>query len=362
MLNVAPKLAKLKSAIETGDFYPLDITQEIAEASKKLSQLREEGITVSQYLNQVSMFGDELSPLAKDLLDVFNRYNKSSKKLTGIFNAYINAVVAAGDPRQEALWEDNKPPTKEAVLQVALDEMEADDSGSQTTLFETRPPDSKTAGKKAPGTEKGRTDKESKSNETNKLKAGRKRQEGVLPWPEDFPEVIGQMDIKKLRSYEGYQEGKSGSKEAAQNVVDAALKDGGIDVKPLQELAKRHPGAILTPVHAEEADGKNQLPFSYAHVLSIATGLPMTTNIIQSNKVGHTGANALTRFINRATFEGDIIPGADYVIVDDMIVQGGTVADLRKYIESNDGHVVAVTTLATGRNANILPISDETLD
>lgn len=362
MLNVAPKLAKLKSAIETGDFYPLDITREIAEAAKKLSQLREEGTTVSQYLSQVSMFGDELSPLAKDLLDVFNRYNKSSKKLTGIFNTYIDAVVAAGDPKQEALWEDNKPPTKEAALQVALDEMEADDSGSQTTLFETRPPGSETTGEKASGAKTGRTNQEGKGNEANKLKAGRKRQDGTFPWPEDFPEVIGQMDIKKLRSFEGYQEGKSGNKEAAEKVVDAALSDGTISLKAIQELAEKYSGAILAPVHAEEADGKNQLPFAYAHVLSVATGLPMTTDIIQSNKVGHTGANALTRFINRATFEGDIVPGADYIIVDDMIVQGGTVTDLRKYIESNGGHVVAVTTLATGRDATTLPISDETLD
>lgn len=122
------------------------------------------------------------------------------------------------------------------------------------------------------------------------------------------------------------------------------------------------PPTLVVPARAGVILGKNQLPMAYSVGIQAITGLKVAPDIIQSNKVGQTGANALTRFINRATFEGEIDPGAEYIIVDDMILQGGTVADLRKYVESNGGRVVGVTTLATANNSTILPISKETLE
>jgi len=180
-------------------------------------------------------------------------------------------------------------------------------------------------------------------------------------WASDFPEVVGHLDIKSLREYNGYTEAKGGSREAATSVVTQAISDGGIDVDKVAELGRNYPNAILVPVHAEEADGKNQLPYAYARAIAKITGQKLTTDIVQTNKAGHTGANGLTRFVNRTMFKGDVIRGAEYLIVDDMIVQGGAVNDLRKYIESQGGRVVAATTLATGTNSIVLPIQAKTL-
>lgn len=50
----------------------------------------------------------------------------------------------------------------------------------------------------------------------------------------------------------------------------------------------------------------------------------------------------------QATFSGDVEPGRCYVLVDDFIGQGGTLANLRGHIESNAGAVIGATVL-TGK-------------
>ena len=59
-------------------------------------------------------------------------------------------------------------------------------------------------------------------------------------------------------------------------------------------------------------------------------------------------ADGLSRLARQAAFAGDILPGADYVLVDDFVGQGGTLANLRCLIESRGGRVIAATTL-TGK-------------
>lgn len=56
--------------------------------------------------------------------------------------------------------------------------------------------------------------------------------------------------------------------------------------------------------------------------------------IIQTNKVGHARAPALKRLVTPATFDGQMQQGAAYVLVDDHVVKGGTLANLRGYVEA----------------------------
>ncbi|MDB5903771.1 MAG: hypothetical protein JWM26_2649 [Betaproteobacteria bacterium] len=60
---------------------------------------------------------------------------------------------------------------------------------------------------------------------------------------------------------------------------------------------------------------------------------------------GHTGADGWHRLAHPAVFSGSVLAGADYLIVDDFIGQGGTVANLAGFIQSNGGKVLGVTTL-----------------
>lgn len=118
---------------------------------------------------------------------------------------------------------------------------------------------------------------------------------------------------------------------------------------------------LITPVFAEEQAGINRIPAVFAEVLGERLHLPVYDEIVQINKVGHTGASGYHRLAYPALFDGEIQPNATYLLVDDFIGQGGTLANLKGYIESGGGKVVLSTTL-TGKpySAKLAP-STETI-
>ena len=105
---------------------------------------------------------------------------------------------------------------------------------------------------------------------------------------------------------------------------------------------------ILLPVHALEIAGVNEIPVALAVRLAAELDLDIDDSIVQANTVRHTGASGYQRLANPALFSGKVRAGAAYVIVDDFIGQGGTVANLTGYVETNAARVIGVTTL-TGR-------------
>jgi hypothetical protein len=145
--------------------------------------------------------------------------------------------------------------------------------------------------------------------------------------------------------------------DAATRLVDAVVdKDKITDVEEM--IGYRDP--IIVPVH--RAEGGNAIPVAYAHRLGDQFGLPVTEDIFQSNKPGRTNTGALHRMLNRSTFDGPVTPGQDYLLVDDNVTLGGTLSDLRSYIESKGGHVIGATTLTGIRGGEILAPTKETLD
>jgi len=72
--------------------------------------------------------------------------------------------------------------------------------------------------------------------------------------------------------------------------------------------------------------------------------------------VGHTGADGFGRLARQPIFDGDVIEGQEYLIVDDFIGMGGTIANLRGYVASKGGVVIGATVL-TGKpySAKISP-------
>jgi hypothetical protein len=109
LLSVAPRMAQMKDSIARGDLYQLDITPSIADAVKKLSALRDEGKPVSVYLQEQSMFGDELSGEAKTLLEFFDANKQRPRKIMELLNKYVDMVYKAGDPKQSTLFAVKQP-------------------------------------------------------------------------------------------------------------------------------------------------------------------------------------------------------------------------------------------------------------
>ncbi|RQR38018.1 conjugal transfer protein TraN [Burkholderia sp. Bp9142] len=77
---------------------------------------------------------------------------------------------------------------------------------------------------------------------------------------------------------------------------------------------------------------------------------------MQTTKVYHTGADAMERLIARASFQGSVQRGGNYVLVDDVTTLGGTLCDLSDYIRRNGGNVVAAVVLVNAsRSGKLFP-------
>lgn len=132
-----------------------------------------------------------------------------------------------------------------------------------------------------------------------------------------------------------YTAAKSGGADAAlalsQDLLSASATASLIQVREAE-------GATLLPVTALEMTGFNAIPDAMAQVLGRELGWPVGSgSIIQNNKVGHTRAPSFNRLVTPAAFEGEVTNGERYVLVDDHVGLGGTLANLKGHIETNGG-------------------------
>lgn len=164
------------------------------------------------------------------------------------------------------------------------------------------------------------------------------------PW-DGFPKVkvLYPLGTLKNASEELYIDAKSGDMEAAFKLLyKNVLKE-----KDVYELGVRlfKDKPILVPVIAKERLGNNRIPLAYANILSGYLGFEFNDDIVQSVKANHTDAGAYERIVRQPLFEGQVQEGRNYVILDDTVSMGGTLAALKGYIENNGGKVVLATTL-----------------
>lgn len=155
------------------------------------------------------------------------------------------------------------------------------------------------------------------------------------------------------------QNAKAGDISSALQLVDEFISDDFVaDIKKFIDTFQ---DVHVLPVHAEEMLGRNKIPMAYALALSEMLGIKMDLNIVQSERAYRTNSDGVERLLKRVNFDGQVVANRHYVIVDDVITQGGTLADLRAYIESGGGKVVLVSTLNGKPNSAKLAITKATL-
>lgn len=171
-----------------------------------------------------------------------------------------------------------------------------------------------------------------------------------------FPAEMGAplflfRDDALLKAHAGYPAAKSGDPAAAvQLVMDLA--------EPLANQVKAAiaPNVIFVAPHAKEAPGDNAIPQVLARALARAAGAEADREIVQRTRVFHTGADPMERLNNRARFDGPVRKGARYVLVDDVMTMGGTLAELAHYIQSGGGAVAGVVVLVNAsRSGRLTP-------
>ncbi|MEY2925623.1 MAG: hypothetical protein RL367_100 [Pseudomonadota bacterium] len=179
-----------------------------------------------------------------------------------------------------------------------------------------------------------------------------------LPWPPDFPDVVIHTDVRTRDAHPGYKAAKAGDAEAALTLASDLLAPEGFT---RLELIIGNQPALLLPVIADEVMGFNAIPDAMAQILGGVLGLAVIAGeIVQTNKVGHTRAPAFQRIVTPAVFDGQIQRGAHYVLVDDHVGLGGTIANLRGYVETRGATVIAITTLTESRDARVISLQPDT--
>jgi hypothetical protein len=180
-----------------------------------------------------------------------------------------------------------------------------------------------------------------------------------------FPYVVIHTTQILRDAHPRYAEAKSANPESADPEAALSLSLDLIDLQAVERLRGVNGGrkAILLPVTALEIAGINTIPDAMAQILAeMLDWLPSLGDVVQTNKVGHTKARAFNRLVTPASFEGRVLAGADYVLVDDHVGVGGTLASLKGFLETNGGRVVGMTTLTESRDARQIALRTDTLD
>ena len=178
----------------------------------------------------------------------------------------------------------------------------------------------------------------------------------------DFPVAVLLASEVKTKQRLEYAAAKAGDMFAAADLVEALVTEDGIIA--VQELLTglTSESVTLVSAHAYERASVNAIPIALARLLGKRLELPFEQGVVQSNIVSHTGADGYGRLARQASFEGQIDRGSNYLIVDDFIGQGGTLANLRGWVEKRGGTVVGAVALTGKPYSAKLGPSEEQLD
>lgn len=171
------------------------------------------------------------------------------------------------------------------------------------------------------------------------------------PWEAGFPPVAIHAPKREVSTHPWFAGARSGDVDAAALLVADTCSGAAVDW--LAELGKGS-APLLAGVLTQKADGPNVLPEVLAHGLHLLLGWELDTQLVQANLVDHAGDAGFSRLVRQAVFAGAVEQGRAYVLVDDCIGQGGTLANLRGHIIAGGGRVLGATALTGNTSAAVL--------
>jgi len=177
----------------------------------------------------------------------------------------------------------------------------------------------------------------------------------------DFPPAVLLASESQTKQHPKYHDAKTGDATAAANLVIDLVDDAGVEaVKTLVLYSSESGKPLLACVNAYEQGGYNAIPAALAKFLSQCAAISFDSQVTQTNIVSHTGADGYGRLARQAAFGGDVQKDSEYVMVDDFVGQGGTLANLRGWIEKQGGKVIGAVAL-TGKpySAKLTPSHEQ---
>ena len=164
--------------------------------------------------------------------------------------------------------------------------------------------------------------------------------------------------LASIIGHADYRAAKSGDLVAAVRLARDIVTDDL--VRRVQEVIGDRRPAIV-PVISIEAGGWNKIPHAAAEALGACLGLDVVPTIVQANMPFRTALSGLDRIFASPEFDGEVVPGQDYLILDDTLTQGGTFAALVGHIECGGGRVIGAVALTGKQYSAILKPTPATL-
>lgn len=109
---------------------------------------------------------------------------------------------------------------------------------------------------------------------------------------------------------------------------------------------------LIAPA-AQIGDSNNALAIGYANWLGHELDWEVDESVYQMKDFSKDKSRGWVRIAHRSTFYGEIDKKTPYVIVDDVITLGGTLADLRSFILGKGGRVIGMSTIASNEGNDV---------
>ena len=172
-----------------------------------------------------------------------------------------------------------------------------------------------------------------------------------LPIPKDIVVFSIFENDSHLKRHPDYRKAKAGNFRSALNLISDLVWP-----EINQHKDRFSKDSIFAAPFARESSGDNAIPQVMAEVFALVCGATADRGLVQITKVYHTGANPMERLALRPEFEGPVVSGANYVLLDDVVSLGGTLAELAHYIQINGGLVRDIAVIVNaGRNKSLSP-------
>lgn len=171
----------------------------------------------------------------------------------------------------------------------------------------------------------------------------------------ELPDVILAGKLGHLKEDMDYGAAKSGDVEAAVRLARRAVTESLIGkLKHIQN-------PLVVGVISIEVSGENAIPQAAAAVIAHRLDGQWDDEIVQSSATMRTEQGGLGRIFSRPVFDGTVTPHRNYIVVDDTLTQGATMAALCRHIWEAGGDVAALVALSGKAYSSKLSPDDSTI-
>jgi hypothetical protein len=164
--------------------------------------------------------------------------------------------------------------------------------------------------------------------------------------PNELPDAVIGHPLATATTHPDYAAAKGGDPVAAHRLAEDLVTPQFVE-SVRKSIGKKD--VIVQGVNSIEASGRNKIPLAVAQVLAHRLGAESANDIAQSTSPKRTSMDGLERLLRSPEFDGPVRTDKPYLLLDDTLTQGGTMAALASHIRQNGGRVAGEVAL-TGKD------------